>query len=201
MAYHDPSDVLQAIVDRHPAVFAVIHEAVLLGWRAAVLDMESLARMPVPLRLRTRRNLANDYAVGYAHQLLEPLAAAGVLRWIDEAETLTLRLEPRYAVRIKKTDPIGRPSNISTRRQRRITYSGQLLLFGIVEDDLLKGDEVWLTVAYVPDALDEELQMVGLVAGDGSLGLHALERADDATLERLAPECWQSIQEARRACG
>jgi hypothetical protein len=201
MAYEDPHEVLSTIVERHASVFAVIHEAVLLGWRAAKLDMEALTRAPGPLRLRTRRNISNDYAVYYARQFLEPMEREGGLRWVDEAETLTLRLDPRYAVRLKKTDAQGRASSIPTRRQRRIADARQLLLFGITEDDLVLGEEVWLTVGWVPDVLDEEIQVVGLTAGDGTLGLVALDRADDAALTRLAPESLELIQDARRRCG
>lgn len=201
MEYQDPSDVLQSIIDRHPAVFAVLHEAVLLGWNAFKNDVAKLTNAPFPLRLRTRRNLANDYAVGFSRQLLEPMEQTNRLRWVDEAETTTLRLDPRYAIRLKKTDPSGRTSSIPTIRQQRIADSGQLLLFGISEDDLLTDGELWLTVGYVPDVLDEQINVVGLTVGDGRVGLQALDRADDLTLAHLAPECWPLIQEQRRLLG
>ncbi len=201
MTFKDPHDLLRAVVDRHPVVFAVLHEAVLLGWDAVKRDMDALGRAPAPLRIRTRRNISNDYAVSFARQLLEPMELGGELSWVDEAETLTLRLGPRYAVRLKKTDPSGRPSSIPTGRQRRIADSGQLMLFGIAEDDLLKGEQVWLTVGYVPDVLDEQIEVVGLTVGDGRLGLLVLERADDEALAHLTPECWPLIEDARRATG
>lgn len=67
-------------------------------------------------------------------------------------------------------------------------------------DDLVRDKEIWLTVGYVPDVLDEQIEVVGLTVGDGRLGLLALDRADDETLARLAPAAWPLIVEARRLC-
>jgi hypothetical protein len=194
----DSSDLLDQIIKRYPAIFAVTDEAVRLGWQLANKFLASSATMPGPFRIRERRPIQNAYAVGYCRQLLQPFEDEGVVKWIEEAETSTFRLEPDLAFRIKKTDHEGRPSNITTGRNNRILSRNQWSLFGSQQEILrdLPTEDRWFTIGFVPDEFDIGLDVCGLTMSNGPI--LPFEQIDDESLASLAPAAWPSIVEARR---
>jgi hypothetical protein len=194
----DTSDLLAQIIERNPAVFAVADEAVRLGWQLANKFLATAITMPGAFRIRERRPLQNAYAVAYCRRLLQPFEDAGTVKWIEEEETSTFRLEPGLAFRIKKTDHQGRQSNIKTGRNNRILFRNQLSLFGSQQQILegLPAEERWFTIGYVPDEFDNALDFCGLSMSNGPI--LPFEQFADDILASLAPMAWPSIVEARR---
>jgi hypothetical protein len=125
----DAADLLRQIINRHPGVFAVSDEAVRLGFQLANRHLVNAPTMPGAFRVRERRPIQNAYAVAWCRKLLQPFEETGEVQWVEEAETSTFRLESDLAFRIKKTDHDGRASNVTTGRNNRILYGGQLPLF------------------------------------------------------------------------
>lgn len=195
----DPQTLLVQVIERYPAVFAVAHEGVRLGYELANRQLASSPNMPGPFRIRSRRTLQNDYAVAWTRNLLQPFEEDGILSWVEEAETSTLRLDPELAIRIKKTDMWGQASNVSTGRNSEILSRGQLSLFaaeGLNELDGLPPELRWFNIAYVPDDFDVSLSFCGLSLSGGPI--LPFEQLDDAALAQIAPAAWASIVAARQ---
>jgi hypothetical protein len=194
----DQESVLRQIIERYPAVFAVADEAVRLSWQLANKYLATATTMPGVFRLRERRPAQNAYAVNWCRKLLQPFEDEGTVKWVEEEETSTFRLEPDLAFRIKKTDHRGRQSNIDTKRNDRIICPGQLSLFPSQQQILqdLPAGERWFTVGYIPDDFDINLDFCGLSVSNGPF--LPFQQITDNVLASLAPAAWPGIVEARR---
>lgn len=154
--------------------------------------------MPGAFRIRERRPIQNAFAVAWCRRLLQSFEDEGTVKWVEEAETSTFRLDPDLAFRIKKTDHTGKASNIATGRNNRILYHGQLSLFAshqqILQD--LPLEDRWFTIGFVPDQFDIALDICGLSTSNGPI--LPFVQLDDEVLASLAPAAWSGIVEARR---
>ncbi len=114
-------------------------------------------------RLRTQRCLANDAVLRRVKAGLRDRAGMTFLEVRGAGCEVLLVDSPECEIRFKKVDPLGRSSNIPTRRQRTMRgVAGQQYIGGCAPRPVI-------TVGYVPDDELCELSWVSMkIEGGGS---------------------------------